>query len=1340
MSKPVNSIGNKQFHKSNYDEALKYIIPSLYFEEDYSYKQKEIDVVDQVINSHLNVVGNFSSVINVSSISGTVFSGINQPSGIAPFFIKQNDLTDISYSDFERKILIPLDFDYSDFDTSADFSQFLKTNLLPGIKLNKPTLDFLDGGTQAQNHTYLINNLSWLYFLNFSGAGLSYNPSAYVHDALIDKIYQGQPLTINEGIKGLTTYVWRNYQTCTAWHPLQILPADFRPPSFTQDDQYTSGTQQLDKLLILIDIVYSPLYLDNSDTRVKDAIDDYLENRYVIERKILTGPFVKLIKAFSFAFADYSNYVDKLEIISDLDRCPDDLLPYLADIIGWKLFGSEPDRWRLQLANAVDIYRTTGTKKSVQFAVDSVLGQDVFDVSSSIYELWESYVPFLIQYALATESRLLKNFDTWTPELSNNLGIELNSRSNMDTNVRYCVDKIIYDLVLEYRNNFIFNGKPFPIESVDFIFNYRDRDYKVPPFEEIPYYLNVQITDDMIDTIVDKLVCFGVPQSFAQKVADYIRAKILGTSEDIALKNGWLFFTSSLQYPPNWYDVIRDITNTKSEYLPLWNAKSSHFKVLLDASSFDFSKDSLEADSAETLEIAAAATREFSPAHSIPDVIATLREQDDYFATNSSAIYVGLDRLEHTQMFVPSSSVFAGFGASAIAMSSYKRGLTATSVPSFSRAGADELNDALLSPFATTAILPRRSHRRRDLKNILPRDGFYDRTGHNQPAPLNLYKRTEGQSIATTVNQPVLYLGLIPSSQQWVPVPDYNNIPAIYDKCEDLTSSNVYSGLTVSNTFPMRGWKAFSKSSIDKYLDRGQLHPFVAALHYVREQSKILEASAYYSTNTSYFIENNSWMNVLQSRANSATEYSGAFPNSYTDYVNFGFGRDFHNFYSEYTHAFIKHRVSPSILPLDGPTILSHSYGPLLYNADLSKTQLRQLITTNIASAIELTNGSGIFSNLGTTSGTYIASSILNNESGIREYRNSAVLSHIELCQVSGTSLRNSFTIFDIDESGKFGSRRNKLTHNNIIIKQNSYNGFGRIIFDISKYQCPTELYDKQYNFLSPDHEFELKFKTIISNFNGLTLGGGTIGIWIHTKPELGKIWSYLDNQGWVQHTATGLTSDTVISEYCNLVNLPQITRDPATSKFACASFLDVNNPNQENDVVASLFPEDFTNITFNFHTLNKSCEQKKITIPPSDYFTNISNNVHRLNQNYVIEIFTLPVQNDKFTLYYDFSMMDKTLNKMRKPFVDNAVCDELRVDVPKDKLLQILKYFNSINNSYAGTGINNLTGYASRDKTVTQPFYGSEGGSRINYVESPYWNSYSVTGTGLIKSLNIRN
>ena len=175
--------------------------------------------------------------------------------------------------------------------------------------------------------------------------------------------------------------------------------------------------------------------------------------------------------------------------MDDILECPSELLPLFAELIGWKLFGHDPERWRIQLLNAVDIYKRTGTKRSIQVAINSVFPRDSFDVSGSVQELWESYIPHLIFYALATESSLLESTDTWTLATAKKMGVDTFSASSHDTNLRICVDNILLSLVKEFPESFLLGKKPFPVGSDSFKFRYRGRVFDIPPFEEIPYYV-----------------------------------------------------------------------------------------------------------------------------------------------------------------------------------------------------------------------------------------------------------------------------------------------------------------------------------------------------------------------------------------------------------------------------------------------------------------------------------------------------------------------------------------------------------------------------------------------------------------------------------------------------------------------------------------------------------------------------------------------------------------------------------------------------------------------------------------------------------------------------------
>lgn len=1323
MSNIVQFIDNRQFHKRNYEKAIEFILPKLYYESDYSANEKDLDIVDQIINTHLQVIGNISSVIPISAIPGTVYSSINTASGISQFFIKQNNLTNIDINEFEKKILIPLGKSFRDFESVDDFSNYLSGTLLPGITLNNPSLDFLNGGNVSSNHNYLITNLSWLYFLNFASG--TYDPSSYVLDLLVNKTYVGDPILLNDGIKGLTEYIWKTYENTPAWESLRLLPSDYRPPSFTTDDQYTSGTQQLDKLKTLIDVVYSPLYIDNSDVRVRDAITIYLSTRDLLNEKVLTGPFIKLIKALSFAFADYSDSVDKLETLYDIDKCPAEYLPLMANLIGWELFGSDPERWRLQIVNAVNVYKRAGTRQSLQYAIDAVFSQDVFDIDSKIFELWESYVPHLIYYALATESEHLINFDTWTIEKSRNLNIPRRSTSSMDENIRLCTDRIIYELAMEFSSSFILSGQPFPLNDPNFKFYYRGSLNNIPPFEEYPYYVDTHVSYNMVSAIADKLVCFGVPKSFAFEVAGYIRDNCLEATDDIRNDNTWLMFTSGVQYPSNWNSVISEISNNKIQYLPLWNGKSSHFKVIFEANQFDFTKNSLEVDSKFALQIASRITREFSPAHSIPIVTADINASDVATVSSVDLQLVTLDKVDNPMLSSTSSISLSRYALSAAFTGRYKRQI-ASSLPEFKRGDIDSMIDPLMAN-QSVSIIPRRNHRRRDLRFTLPKHGFYTRTGFNMPVTFEVSTNTSS----------FFPLGYNPLTNDYVAVSDVHSLPNLYRYCEKPTSVNSYFGFPVSSMFPCRGWRGLGSnkklafSSADKYHDRGQLDPVVATIHYIKEKAKDQEASAYYAGNLSALTRYSNWKNVIQSYSNSSTEFSGNFPNLFSDYIKNPFGREFQKLFNTYTSNFGRHKLIPSILNLDGPTIFAHAFGSIIRNSKFEEngptTQIYQdLISSSLQNIVELKNNSIYFN--ATATNSYVASSTSDVYLGTYEFRNYGILKNIELCQTSGSSDSNNFSIIRINESNKYLS---DLLKNKTFIKQTQTNGFGRVIFDLSKYSNSTEDgYEVSTNFLSPEHEFNLKLKVLLVCARGYT-GGGGVGIWIHTKPENGKMWTFNKESKWVQHDSLFIEDAAIadlMKNYLHAQSFPIVVRSPIEDPTIRLNCLSIEGKLPESNILNFLDESEFTELSINFNTFNRPVPVDE------DYYKNSGEQLHRFNQNYVIELIPMVFDQERTILYTDVNLTDLTLNKWTKPLILSSSGIDYRVDLNKQQVYTIIKYFNKLAGAY------NNFGYGSRIASQTSGIYETSGGSKLTYIESPDWYGPTKATGDLITSISFIN
>ena len=91
---------NQNFFQRNYSEALKFILPGYLYEDDVSGTPKSDDLIDTIINSHIDIADNFPSVLNVSAHSNSTFSSISTIEGIAPYFVKQNYLTKITTQSF----------------------------------------------------------------------------------------------------------------------------------------------------------------------------------------------------------------------------------------------------------------------------------------------------------------------------------------------------------------------------------------------------------------------------------------------------------------------------------------------------------------------------------------------------------------------------------------------------------------------------------------------------------------------------------------------------------------------------------------------------------------------------------------------------------------------------------------------------------------------------------------------------------------------------------------------------------------------------------------------------------------------------------------------------------------------------------------------------------------------------------------------------------------------------------------------------------------------------------------------------------------------------------------
>jgi len=1293
---------NRNYHKYNYFDAFKYIVPGYMYEDDIDHTPKGDDLVDVIINSNINLANNFSSVIYVSAIDDTASENLDNVSGIAPFFVKQNKITDITTQEFEDNILYPLGKSFSDYETVESFSSYVDEDLLPAIKLNNPS-GFSSTDT-SNSHNYLINNLSWLYFLNTSGS--TYDPSSYVSDVIVNKLYKGEDISTADGIKGLMEYVWKDGLT-------QYYPSAYFASGSRSD---LSGTQQLDNLKTWIDIIYSPLFSDNSDFRVRDKFDTFLDSSITTTRKIEDGPFARFLKALSFLAYDIDDLSEQLTTIYDLEDCPDEYLPLLAKLIGWDLFGTDPMRWRLQLRNAVQIYKAVGTKKSIQFAVNTIFPKDRFPIQSSIVELWESYVPYLIFYALATESKYFEDFTTWTPALALSMNVKGYSASSMEDNLRRATDRIIYETYQQFSGS-------FNIPNIEDGFEYRGEIHELPPFEEYPYYVNVELNKKMIDFIADRLVCFGVRDKFAVDVSGYMTEYGLD-SNDEPRDGSWLLFTSGYNEPSNFDEMITQSNSKKVDYLSMWSGKSSHFKLAVNASAYDFTRQGLiTPDTGNAVEIAAQMTRKFAPAHSIPLISLQISDTDGVLPADDP-YYLPLIMFNFVESEVAAND---NYFMSGLNINSYKRDVN-TGGTILTRDDTKTNVATRLSGATYLGNIPRRSVRRRSYQNVMPFNGYYDRTGFNMPVPFENDDSLSG-----------LPLGYIPTKGTYVPVSSHVNLPDVWDQCEDLGSKNSYNNYAVSDTMPARG-KAFYLSSV--FNDRGKLPEVYAAMHRIMERDHLAQ---YYHDHGPTNIEREikriegttltlelllqlldlrdqlnllpewTWIGGANSYKNS--NVSGyTFPQTADDYYNFEFGRDLQKLHRIYVEDYQQHQLSPKHITLDGPNIVSHAFGPLLYNHDFDllfeNNLISSIITSSLNSVKELKAGISPF----TTASSYVASGPNDMYLEQTELVFSSLVKGVELIHTSANDFDDpddsSLSVFKISRDKKKPEDDPYMYNRTFIMIKGNRKNLPRVRMDISKWDVGSE-YPLNTNFLLPDCEYEINLNALIGDKTGRKLGGRSVGIWIHTKPEDSKMWSYTPDGKWVQHTALPTRSDT-IQKYSHIFNYPSVTKN-LTNNFQCL------------DVVAGEVPlpvtkyakDDFLNFNVRFNTNNLKL------IEPVDYKVNIGD-LHRTNQEYVVELFLVPSPRniDSFLVFDEVVMQNLTLKRMTERYVagtrtyplvwfkaQNYKDAEVRTELSKQDLVDIFLYYNQLTRNDA-----------SRDESLTSAIMGTNGGSRLTYRYKLDW------------------
>lgn len=1310
----------KKYSSRNFSEIVELLIPAFYLEDDITNFGKAYDILDTVIESHLNIAANINTIINVKD--GNLFKDITTFNGIAPFFIKQNENLEKSPYDFYKEVLLRDGVRLDDFQSSSTFKDYLDNTLLRKIRTDLLPVNPTSPPTPPEfaTHDEMIQALGWFYFLN-SGTADSVQPSSIVSDYIVKNIFAGQGFTLADGINCLTEYLWRN----SRFH--SFIPSIFLPGTTT----YTSGTQQLEKLKTINTILYSNEYFNKFDTRIYEAFNEYEQLNYYSKELLSNGPFWKLLKAYSFSFADIQNETDKLKTLYDLQDCPDDLLPELAYLIGWDLLGSDPDKWRVQLYNAVDIYKKTGTKQSIQAAINAVFTEGVVEITSDILELWESYIPFLIFYALATESYLFKGYDTWTREIANDLSVDKYDLANFETNIRLGVDRILLNLFNKFPTLFKLGNKPFPRNSENFQFNYRGRNYPIPPFEEIPYYLSCEITRPFVDSLVDELICFGVTSDFATKIGNYILRNTITSTYSYQEENGWLMFTSSLELPTNFDSLLSILGDQKEKYLSLWNGKSSHYQLTFRASDFDFTKFTYEADSKQVILIAARAAKAFSPAHAIANFKVTADSEDDYTTNTDSLFNYLLYDYKGSLSEGPESQVISNFENLGVDFLG--------SEIEFSSLGRNRYDSLTLPAYSgNLEVNGRNTFRRRNYRSSLEINSYYDRSGNNQP----IFFDSAISGLSRQEEDALLPMGYIPSALSYysslVATDCSSLVSSIHpslDRCNFVTDASFF-GYDSSATLKCRGYGSLDDilSGARNPVDRSNLDPFMYLIYKIESIKLELEAQKQVEDNQELYQEDLLWKNVSGSIANTLFSCNTLL-SSLDSYRNYPFGQKIHRLFNLYTSSFNYHPTQKYSDSLDKSNILIHCFGNIIKNGEFSgkgsKGIQYNLFASSLDSAIKLTATSIYFSGdeaqYGPTLATHPSSLVVVSPSEYQEtveIVNSSIAESIDLIHTSGGSSYNEFTLYDLLRPTDSYAYRNPL------IKMKSVDGLPRLRFTIQGSPGTEQYGSYRDHFLHPDHEFKLKLKGLAALDDGSLLADSQLGVWIHTKSENTKHSWHYNNQGeWELIDINDINKDLVLERLTHRITFdtPDISASSIITR--CREEFTVEVDRSVPELLEAYYSE--KEITFN--TLNK-CMSMRV---PDSYFKD-KGQAHRFDQSYVIEVFMIPtISNvDKFMLLDSISLRDETLWDHTRLELDpdllhtmtHPLCSSKKLDLTPDDIRTIFQFYNTI----AGKGLSE--GPLSRDSTKSDYANAPEGtpggGGRLSYRLNPAWLTTSFSNT----------